>query len=127
MSGDSPDGVPAAIPGTSRPVRLDDGGSAVHHRVDFTGLQAATRYAYRVGDGRRWSNWHTFTTASATAEPFRFIYLGDAQDGLSDAWPPDLDGAARAAAPDARFVVHAGDLHRRRLQRQLVGGLDVGR
>ena len=99
----------ATIPGTSRAVRLGRWASVVHHRVDFTGLQPATRYAYRVGDGRRWSNWHTFTSASAKAVGFSLIYLGDAQNGLIDAWPP-IVRAARAAAPDARFVVHAGDL-----------------
>ena len=108
-AGDSPAGEPATITGTSRAVRLRGGRSVVHHRVDFTGLRPSARYAYRVGDGRRWSNWHTFTTASAEPDPFRFVYLGDAQNGLLDRWPP-IVRAARKAVPDARFVVHAGDL-----------------
>ena len=48
-------------------------------------------------------------TASADLAPFRFIYLGDAQNGLDRKWPRVVR-AAFAAAPDARFVVHAGDL-----------------
>jgi hypothetical protein len=49
------------------------------------------------------------TTASAVPAPFRFLYLGDAQNGLSDTWPRVIR-AAYAAVPDARLIVYAGDL-----------------
>lgn len=108
-SGDAPAGPTTTLKGSSRVIRLDDGRTVGHHRVEFTGLRPATRYAYRVGDGHRSSNWHVFTTASGQPDPFRFVYLGDAQHGLTDQWP-QVVAAARAAAPDAAFVVHAGDL-----------------
>ena len=82
---------------------------ATHYKAGFTGLAPATRYAYRVGSASSSSRWHCFSTASAEAAPFRFIYLGDAQRGLGKRWP-EVVRAAFAAAPDARFVAHAGDL-----------------
>jgi hypothetical protein len=102
-------GAPATVPSAPRTIRLDDGRIVTHYRAEFTGLRPATSYAYRVGDATSFSVWHRFTTASADAAPFRFIYLGDAQNGLTDRWPP-IVRAAHVAAPDARFVVHAGDL-----------------
>jgi phosphodiesterase/alkaline phosphatase D-like protein len=49
-----------------------------YHSVTFTGLLPDTVYAYRVGDGERWSEWFQFRTASTDAEPFEFLYFGDA-------------------------------------------------
>jgi hypothetical protein len=98
-------GVPAA-PFT---VRLSDKRSVTHYRAEFTGLAPATRYAYRVGTPSSASRWHCFATAAAGPSPFRFIYLGDAQRGFERRWPA-LVQAAFARVPDARFVVHAGDL-----------------
>jgi hypothetical protein len=80
-----------------------------HYKAEFHGLAPATTYAYRVGASDASCHWHCFSTASADPAPFRFIYLGDAQNGLRKAWPP-LVRAAFAAVPDARFVAHAGDL-----------------
>jgi hypothetical protein len=102
-------GPPVSVPAASRTLRLDGGAVVTHCRADFTGLTPATIYAYRVGDGTSFSPWYRFTTASAGPEPFRFIYLGDAQNSLDKKWPP-LARAALAAVPDARFVAYAGDL-----------------
>ena len=103
--------LPAArsISASSSPVTLSTGEAVFHHSATLSGLQPSTRYRYRVGDGTTWSEWHAFVTASAQPAPFQFIYLGDAQNGLADAWPPVVR-AARAAAPEARLMVHAGDL-----------------
>jgi 3',5'-cyclic AMP phosphodiesterase CpdA len=84
-------------------------GAANGHSVTFTGLTPSTAYAYRVGDGSNWSEWATLRTASQLAEPFSFIYLGDAQNGILPYWSR-LIRQAYAHAPDARFIVHAGDL-----------------
>jgi predicted phosphodiesterase len=88
---------------------LGNGRAAGHYRVDFLGLEAGTRYCYRVGDGQSWSEWNFFRTASAKPEAFRFIYLGDAQNSIRSLWSRAIR-AAVLAAPDARFLVHAGDL-----------------
>ena len=102
-------GPARTVTAAPRTVKLGKGRAVTHYKTEFTGLTPSTRYAYRVGSGSSFSNWHCFITASSTAAPFRFIYLGDAQNGLERKWPPVVQ-AAFAAAPDARFVAHAGDL-----------------
>ena len=52
---------------------------------------------------------HTFTTAGAPGEPFRFLYFGDAQNDLAERWAPVV-AQAYAAFPDAVGSVNAGDL-----------------
>jgi 3',5'-cyclic AMP phosphodiesterase CpdA len=93
--------------------RLQQGGAApaYHHAATIADLEPDRLYCYRVGDGTVWSEWSSVRTAAATAEPFRFIYLGDAQDGVKSFWSRAVR-AAYAAAPDARFIVQAGDLTR---------------
>jgi 3',5'-cyclic AMP phosphodiesterase CpdA len=82
---------------------------AAHYSVRFQDLEPATRYNYRVGDGANWSEWNTFQTASTRPEPFRFLYVGDAQNDIRSLWSRTIR-TAYAAVPDARFIVHAGDL-----------------
>ena len=81
----------------------------LHASVEFTNLQPATAYAYRVGDGKSWSEWNQFRTADTEPAPFRFLYLGDLQNGIN-MHGSRLLRAAALTAPDARFIVHAGDL-----------------
>ncbi len=88
---------------------LGGGKSAAHYAARFQGLDPATAYCYRVGDGQVWSEWNVFRTASATPEPFRFLYVGDEQNYIKSLWSRSIR-RAYAAAPDARFLVHAGDL-----------------
>lgn len=83
--------------------------TAHYHTVEFTDLQPETRYAYRVGDGRNFSEWFHFTTASCEAKPFRFIYFGDAQNNIRSLWSRVVREAHRDA-PRAAFLLHAGDL-----------------
>lgn len=93
----------------SQSVELAEGGTAHYHTAAFTGLKPETRYSYRVGDGTVWSEWIDFTTASATPKPFTFIYLGDAQNNIKSMWSRVIRQAHRDA-PDATFMLHAGDL-----------------
>jgi hypothetical protein len=81
-----------------------------YHTVTFSGLEPDTAYAYRVmGAEDHWSEWFHTRTAPPAGTPFRFLYFGDAQDGISSHWPR-VARAAYATAPDARFAIHAGDL-----------------
>lgn len=86
-----------------------DLGPSRHHTVEFTDLAPGQLYAYRVGDGTNWSEWNHFRTASEGAEPFSFIYFGDAQNEIKSLWSRVIR-EAYAAAPRARFMIHAGDL-----------------
>ena len=80
-----------------------------YHSVTFTDLKPNTVYAYRVGDGKHWSEWIQFTTAHKTNEPFSFLYVGDAQNYIYDLWSR-LIREGYKTAPEASFILHAGDL-----------------
>lgn len=83
--------------------------SQKYHSVNFQNLSPETKYLYRVGDGVNWSEWFEFTTASAKAEPFSFLYVGDAQNDILEHWSRVIRNAY-SDLPEARFIVHAGDL-----------------
>jgi len=89
----------------------------VNHRFTamMSDLEPGTAYTYKVGDGDHWSDWAEFTTAPDKTVPFKFIYMGDAQNGL-DAWGVLLDKAI-AEETDASFYIMAGDLVNRGIQR----------
>lgn len=88
---------------------VSDLGEAHYHSVNFTALEPATLYAYRVGDGANWSEWFHFRTASREARPFTFIYFGDAQNDIKTHWSRVFRESFRDA-PRAAFTLHAGDL-----------------
>lgn len=79
------------------------------HSATFTDLKPETRYAYRVGDDVNWSEWLQFSTASAEAKPFSFVYFGDAQNDLRSMWSRVIRESHRDM-PKAAFFLHAGDL-----------------
>jgi acid phosphatase type 7 len=80
------------------------------HVVELVGLAPGTTYVYCAGDGSRrgWTEPAEFTTAPEGTEPFSFIYMGDAQNGL-DRWGTLVRNAFRER-PDAAFYLMAGDL-----------------
>ncbi|MFP4502744.1 MAG: fibronectin type III domain-containing protein [Candidatus Hydrogenedentota bacterium] len=84
----------------------------LNHRYTATlhGLKPGVTYRYRVGSRERdtWSDWAAFTTAPRDTEPFSFVYMGDAQNGL-DTWGT-LVNKAFDEHPEAAFYVMAGDL-----------------
>lgn len=82
---------------------------AAYHSAVLRNLQPDTVYAYRVGDGARWSEWFQFRTASQKAAPFRFLYLGDMQNQVLSQASRTLRMAFRTAG-DVAFTIHAGDL-----------------
>ena len=51
------------IAGTSQTFKSNLG-EAQYHQVDFEGLAPDTRYLYRVGSDKHWSEWIQFKTAS---------------------------------------------------------------
>lgn len=86
-----------------------DLGEAHYHSIVFDDLVPNMLYAYRVGDGVNWSEWVHARTASDKAEPFAFIYFGDAQNDIKSLWSRVIRGAY-SDAPKASFIIHAGDL-----------------
>ncbi len=86
-----------------------DRGAAHSHSVTFQGLAPATLYLYRVGDGTSWTEWSQIRTAAAKPSPLTFLYFGDVQLGIYSMWSRVVR-QAYSMAPDARFMVYAGDL-----------------
>ncbi len=82
---------------------------AHYHTAEFLTLIPKTKYVYRVGDGKNWSEWFAFETACSTPEPFGFIYFGDAQNDIKRHWSRIVRGAY-SDMPKAKFIIHAGDL-----------------
>lgn len=80
------------------------------HTVRLSGLRPGTMYDYQVGTGTDdgWIEAAAFETAPNKAEPFSFIYLGDAQAGFND-WGMLLH-QCYTENPEAAFYVMAGDL-----------------
>ncbi len=96
------------VEGTKREFTSDLGTCHVHTcRVDS--LKPGTMYVYRVGDGTHYSEWFQFRTASDAAEPFTFIYFGDAQNTVRSMWSRVIR-EANQNAPRSAFMLHAGDL-----------------
>lgn len=95
------------ISGTTRSIESANG-AANYHQVRFTGLEPGRAYAYRVKGAAGWTEWLQFHTAAAEFRPFRFLYLGDTQNGI-------LAYASRVirqgfSAGEIALTVHAGDL-----------------
>ncbi|MEM8669396.1 MAG: metallophosphoesterase family protein [Planctomycetota bacterium] len=82
---------------------------ALFHTAKFTELKPGTKYAYRVGDGANWSEWFQFSTADKDAKRFSFVYFGDAQNDIRSKWSRVIR-EAYGDAPNAAFLLHAGDL-----------------
>ncbi|MFK2820062.1 metallophosphoesterase family protein [Flavobacteriaceae sp. LMIT009] len=81
-----------------------------YHSAIFKDLKPNTLYVYRVGDGDKyWSEWIQFRTAKKAYAPTKFVYFGDAQNNVLSHWSRVIRMAYQTA-PDASFVIHAGDL-----------------
>jgi len=79
------------------------------HSAVLKGLKPETLYQYRVGYGKTWSEWEHFETSVEVEEAFRFIYLGDPQNNLKS-FCSRIFRTAYSSAPDASFILVAGDL-----------------
>lgn len=64
---------------------------------------------YRVGSGAFSTQWRRVSGPPRQNEPVRFIWLGDAQTRIKQSCTPVFQAAFKKA-PDADFVLHAGDL-----------------
>ncbi len=110
---DAPDAAPRRVDATYKAIedRLLKNDPTVHRwTAEISGLEPATRYAYRVGTGAAdtWGEWTEFATAPSNAVDFSFIYLGDPQKGL-DEWGKLVEHSYERF-PKSAFYVVAGDL-----------------
>lgn len=82
--------------------------------VTIKGLDAGSKYMYRVGDGTNWSKFSTFKTEETQVDDFKFLLFGDSQSGNAivpeyTPWHDTIQNAYKANK-DARFFVNMGDL-----------------
>jgi hypothetical protein len=82
---------------------------AQYHSATFRNLNPSTKYAYRVGDGKNWSEWFHFTTGGKKTDPISFLYFGDAQNAVKSLWSRVIR-EAYSTMPKIDFMLHAGDL-----------------
>jgi 3',5'-cyclic AMP phosphodiesterase CpdA len=99
----------ASVTSTNQTVKRENDSLVYYHTVSFHNLSPSTLYAYRVGDGVAFSEWNQFKTADTQPKPFKFIYLGDAQNDIKMRCSRVIRQAF-IDAPDAAFIIHAGDL-----------------
>jgi len=110
IAGDMPEFVLQATRINASTEKLvSDKGAAHYHAATLSPLKPNTLYAYRVGDGKNWSEWFHFKTADNKPGAFSFIYFGDAQNDLKSLWSRVIR-QAYSELPDADFMLHAGDL-----------------
>ncbi|MBB6426786.1 purple acid phosphatase family protein [Sphingopyxis sp. JAI128] len=110
VSVDGPTLEEKAVLVTGKTMPVDSSyGASFYHQVRFTGLTPDTVYAYRVKGAAGWSEWYQFRTAAAEVKPFRFLYLGDVQNGILT-YASRVIRQAFHAHGDIRLTVHAGDL-----------------
>ncbi len=83
--------------------------SSMGHQVVFSNLKPDTKYAYRVGDGKNWSEWFQFKTSLSVQSPFSFLYFGDVQNDIKSYCSRTLR-QAYSHFPNADFMLFAGDL-----------------
>ncbi|WP_341942026.1 glycosyl hydrolase family 8 [Microbacterium sp. LWH10-1.2] len=84
------------------------------HKATADGLAPGTSYVYRVGDGtpNGWGGIGSFTTDSAIAEPFHFLFGSDSQAsdlGSFLEWQDTFEKAS-AKVDDPKFLLVTGDL-----------------
>ena len=66
-------------------------------------------YSIRVGNKNYRSEWFKVRTAPEAFEPFSFLWFGDVQNDIKE-FAPRIFSQAMKKAPDAKFIVHSGDL-----------------
>ena len=98
-----------SVPAEAFTIETDSGETAYQYNLTFTGLTPDAQYCFRVGDGQSWSEWNTVQTALDKPKPFSFLYFGDVQTDIRSQCSRAVRTAFRHA-PDARFVICAGDL-----------------
>ena len=86
----------------------DDKVTTYIHTALLTELKPDTEYEYRVGAGKKRSEWHPLKTAGTTND-FKAIIFPDSQSNDYSVWK-DTAQPAWKANQDAAFFVNMGDL-----------------
>jgi acid phosphatase type 7 len=79
------------------------------HQARAKGLKPGATYRWRVVSSGLASAWGITTLASRAQEPFEFLVMGDSQSLIRGVSGP-LFAVAAEKSPEARFVLHVGDM-----------------
>ncbi|MCR4316945.1 MAG: metallophosphoesterase family protein [Planctomycetes bacterium] len=96
--------------------RVNSEANATFHNLLIEGLEADTRYYYRVTAGDEVSEVRSFQTLYVGNDPFEFLVYGDnraeswVREGYFHQSHQRVCMSMLANAPDARFVLNMGDL-----------------
>ncbi len=82
---------------------------ANQHSQILTGLEPDSKYIYRVGNDKYWSEWFQFQTPSDIGNKFSFIYFGDPQTSLKSECSRVIRNAFQQC-PNSGFMLYGGDL-----------------
>ena len=85
----------------------DDNVTTYIHTATVTDLIPGTAYKYRIGYGKKRSEWMPFHTAQGNN--FKALIFPDSQSSDYSAWASTLDPAWQANS-DAQFFINMGDL-----------------
>ena len=80
-----------------------------YFKATLSGLEPDKKYNVRVGCENYRSEWFTVRTSPVNFEPFHFLYFGDMQNEIRE-YGTRVFRHAATNNPNARFIVHAGDL-----------------
>ncbi|WP_371381348.1 purple acid phosphatase family protein [Sporomusa aerivorans] len=79
------------------------------YSAEMKDLKPGTRYFYRIGNGKDWSEIYAFQTAGEAVKNFKFLVFGDSQSSLYNTWHNTIRQAFKLHA-DAAFFTNVGDL-----------------
>ncbi len=80
-----------------------------YFKATLSGLKPETDYMVRVGNDAYRSEWFNAITAPSTFQSFRFLYFGDIKKNIRE-YAPRVFRHAAINYPDAKFLVHSGDM-----------------
>ncbi len=83
--------------------------AAYYHSIVIKNLTPATKYMYRVGYDKYWSEWFHIKTAGKPGDKISFIYMGDVQVGMKSLWSRVVRQAF-GKMPEANAIMYAGDI-----------------
>lgn len=79
------------------------------HSCVIGNLLPGTKYIYRVGSSKGWSEWFQIQMPATNPKEFSFIYFGDPQVDLRSQWSRVIREAYRQT-PECSFMLYAGDI-----------------
>jgi len=82
--------------------------AANYHSAIIDELEPGSKYVYRVGSEKGWSEWFQISMPEPEKK-ISLVYFGDAQNNVKSMWSRVIR-QAYGSIPEVDFMLHAGDL-----------------